>query len=358
MATTDAPFTRPPHKVESSSCGPSSSTTIRGVTLDCAESLDCYAEWDPPTTIVVDGPYGVRGFPGDPPTSDALGEWYDPYVAAWSSHALPSTTLWFWGTEVGWATVHPTLVRHGWAYNRACIWGKGVAHVAGNVNGDTIRGCPVVSEMCVQYTRDVHLETEGGVTLPMKAWLRAEWQRSGLPLSRSNEAAGVKDAATRKWFTQSWLWYFPPPGSLERLARYAETHGRPTDRPYFSLDGTTPLTADSWSRMRAKWNHVHGLTNVWHEGAVRGAERVKVGYTAVHGNQKPLALIERIIHATSDPGDVVWDPFAGLATVGVACMNLDRRCFGAEHTPEVYDTAVERLIAADVDLDARLFDER
>jgi len=330
------------------------SETIRGVTLDCAESLDRYAHWDAPTAIVVDGPYGVRGFPGDPPTPEDLGDWYEPYVAAWTRYSMPSTTLWFWGTEVGWATVHPTLLRHGWAYNRACVWDKGVAHVAGNVNGDTIRGFPVVSEMCVQYTRDVHLDHEG-TPLPMKAWLRAEWQRSGLPLSRSNEAAGVKDAATRKWFTQSWLWYFPPPESMERLARYAAEHGAPTDRPYFSLDEVTPLTADAWSRMRAKWNHVHGLTNVWQEGAVRGAERLKVGSAALHGNQKPLSLIERIIAATTDPGDVVWDPFAGLATVGVAAMNLDRRCFGAEHSPEVYAAAVDRLRAADVDLDARLF---
>lgn len=33
-----------------------------------------------------------------------------------------------------------------------------------------------------------------------------EWQRAGLPLYKANEACGVKNAATRKYLTQDWLW--------------------------------------------------------------------------------------------------------------------------------------------------------
>ena len=64
------------------------------VRLYKADVLTLYEKWDRPTVIVVDGPYGIKGFPGDPPTVDALCEWYEPHVEAWSRFALPSATMW------------------------------------------------------------------------------------------------------------------------------------------------------------------------------------------------------------------------------------------------------------------------
>src|SRR5262249_13316574 len=102
--------------------------------LALGDALEHYEEWPTPTVIVSDGAYGVAGFPGDPPTHETLGAWYAPHVAAWSKWAAPSTTLWFWGTEIGWATVHPLLAQSGWEYRNCHVWNKGIAHIAGNAN--------------------------------------------------------------------------------------------------------------------------------------------------------------------------------------------------------------------------------
>ncbi len=312
--------------------------------VEMADALMRYAEWPAPTVIVSDGAYGVSGFPGDPPTADRLAEWYAPHVAAWAKQALPETTLWFWGTEVGWATVHPVMVLHGWEYRACHVWDKGIAHVAGNVNGKTIRRFPVVTEVCVQYVRKVRLPTQDGQLLSLRDWLRAEWERTGMPFGKTNEASGVKNAATRKYFTKDHLWYFPPPEMMERLACYANEHGRPTEWPYFSVDGRQAVTAAQWAKMRAKWNHVHALTNVWAEPAVRGTERLKDERSKVlHTNQKPLRLIERIITASSDPGDVVWEPFGGLCSAAVASLRTGRHCRSAEIIPEFYRLAEKRI---------------
>ena len=309
-----------------------------------ADAMDCYAHWPTPTAIIVDGPYGLGKFPGDPHSPDVLPEWYAPHIAEWSKYALPETTLWFWCSEVAWAEVHPVLKIHGWKYRAAHVWDKGVGHVAGNCNGDTIRGFPVVTEVCVQYVRDVKLPDENGEPQPLKVWLRKEWQRSGLPLHKTNEACGVINAATRKYFTQCYRWYFPPPDKMVALAEYANMHGSPTDQPYFSLDGKIPLTEDQWVRMRAKWNHIHGLTNVWSEPAVRGVERIKgEGLKCLHMNQKPLKLIERIILASTDPGDIVWEPFGGLCSVAVASMRMARQCYSSEIIPDYFRTAARRV---------------
>ena len=51
---------------------------------------------------------------------------------------------------------------------------------------------------------------------------------------------------------------------------------------------------------------------------------MKSGSKSLHGNQKPVKLMERIIGASTDPGDVIWDPFGGLCSGAVAAMNLEQ----------------------------------
>ena len=319
-----------------------------GVALHHGDFLRVSADWPAPTVIIADGPYGVGSFPGDPASPELLPEWYRPHIARWSERALPETTLWFWNTEIGWASVHPTLAKHGWEYRSCQIWDKGIGHIAGNANSKTLRRFPVVTEVCAQYVRKVTVGGNGSGSgnakaMSIKQWLRSEWERSGLPLYAANAACGVKNAATRKYLTQCHLWYFPPPDAFALLADYANRYGRAEGKPYFSLDGASPATADEWSRMRAKFHCDVGITNVWSEPAVRGEERLKQGYRCVHINQKPLRLLERIILASSDPDDVVWEPFGGLCSAAIAAVNTGRRCHSAEILPEYYDAAVRRL---------------
>ena len=129
------------------------------------------------------------------------------------------------------------------------------------------------------------------------------------------------------------------------MAACCQKHGAKTNRPYFSLDGKTPPNEAEWERMRSKWNHVHGLTNVWRESPVHGAERYRVngGSGYLHANQKPLSLMERIIISCTDPGDVVWEPFGGLCSASVAAMRTERRSFGAEINSDFYNVALARL---------------
>jgi site-specific DNA-methyltransferase (adenine-specific) len=131
---------------------------------------------------------------------------------------------------------------------------------------------------------------------------------------------------------------------MERLADYANRHGLSTEWPYFSVDGRAAVTAVQWARLRAKWNHTHGITNVWTEPAVRGAERLKDESAKIlHTNQKPLRLIERALLASSDPGDIVWEPFGGLCSVAVAALRNGRHCYSAEINPGYYALAKARI---------------
>lgn len=313
-----------------------------GIHLFKGDSLDLYDQWDKPTVIMSDGPYGVNGFRGDLKTPVGLDEWYEPHIALWSKASTPQTTLWFWNTEIGWAIVHPVLEKYGWEYKTCNVWDKGMSHVAGNTNTKTLSHLPVVSEVCVQYVKRATFMWQGK-TVSMKDWLRHEWERTGLPFSKTNDACNVVNAATRKYFTKCHLWYMPPSEMFERIVEYANLHGREEGKPYFSIDGERSLTKEEWDGFRPKFNCPFGVTNVWTTAQLRGNERIKNGQKAVHLNQKPLELISRIIEMSSDKNDIVWDPFGGLFTSAVACYELQRSCFSAEITPEVFDEGRKRI---------------
>ena len=323
---------------------------LGAATLHHADALACYEEWQAPNLILSDGAYGLGLFRGEAPTPQGLPETYAPHAAAWAKYALPGTTLWFWNSELGWATVHSTLDLHGWQYEEASIWDKGIQHIAGNVNSKTIRGVPVVTELAVRYSRKATLPGPGGVHLPLKEWLRAEWRRSGLPMHQANPACGVRNAATRKYLTECHLWYFPSGEAVAAMADWCSRHGRPLgpgEKPYFSIDGVNAPSSAAWDRLRAKWTHSHGVTNVWSEPPVNGEERVRLGSgkKALHANQKPLRLMERQVLATTDPGDIVWEPFGGLCSGSVAAVRHGRQAYAAELDTEYYEAAKARLAA-------------
>lgn len=320
-----------------------------GVEIHFGPAETLYADWPAPVCLIADGPYGLSGFPGDLPTVSDLADWYRPHIGAWTKHSTAQTTLWFWNSELGWATVHPVLVEHGWEFRSCHIWDKGLGHVAGNANTATLRKFPVVTEVCVQYVLPARFPS-GGRFLSAQEWLRSEWRRSGLPYRVANDACGVRNAATRKYLTSDHLWYFPPPDLFGKLVRYANEHGGREGVPYFSLDGRRPLSSADWRRFRAKFRCSVGITNVWRHPQVSGRERIrgtrsrmKWKYRSLHGSQKPLALIEIPIEASTEPGDVVWEPFGGLCPAAFRSSASGRRCFSAEIVPEFYRAAVDRL---------------
>jgi len=316
-----------------------------GISLFNRNVMNLYDEWEEPVVIISDGAYGLKGFPGDPPTPDGLPNWYKAHIAKWSERSTPLTTLWFWNTEYGWAKVHPLLEDNGWMFKSCHIWDKGMAHAAGNSNTQNLSRLPIVTEVCVQYIRKAEFKA-GSRTLGMKEWIREEWERTGIPLSKSNEACGVNNAATRKYLTKDHLFYYPPPDAFERLVTYANRQGEPEGRPYFSIDGVRPISKEQWSRMRAKFHCPVGVTNVWREPPLHGKERFKLGSSVVHLNQKPLRLMELTIQISSDLGDMVWEPFGGLCTAAIASYRLGRRCRSAEVVPRFYELAKERLAKA------------
>ena len=79
----------------------------------------------------------------------------------------------------------------------------------------------------------------------------------------------------------------------------------------------------------------------WHISQLNSNAPERIGYPT----QKPLALLERIIKAGSNDGDVVLDPFAGCATTCVAAEQLGRQWLGIDLSVKAIELVNERLRA-------------
>lgn len=74
-----------------------------------------------------------------------------------------------------------------------------------------------------------------------------------------------------------------------------------------------------------------------------------------HPTQKPLALLDRIVKAASNPNMVILDPFCGSGTTGVAALQNGRRFIGIDSEVEYLKKfAAPRLKDAEIDVESRL----
>ena len=79
--------------------------------------------------------------------------------------------------------------------------------------------------------------------------------------------------------------------------------------------------------------------------ALRPTDVIRAARTAniSHPTEKPVKLMEVIVNWTIG---VVFDPFMGSGTTGVACANLGRKFIGIEIEPKYFDIACERIAGA------------
>ena len=83
-------------------------------------------------------------------------------------------------------------------------------------------------------------------------------------------------------------------------------------------------------------------TDTWWNTIVPTNGKEKTGYPT----QKPLAILQRIVLASSNPGEVVLDFFAGSGTVGAVCLKLGRQFILVDNNPEAIEVMKRRFAGA------------
>ncbi|MDT8897458.1 site-specific DNA-methyltransferase [Thermanaerothrix sp. 4228-RoL] len=81
----------------------------------------------------------------------------------------------------------------------------------------------------------------------------------------------------------------------------------------------------------------------WYLPTCIGNERIRINGEKAHATQKPEALLYRIILASTQPGDIILDPFFGTGTTGAVAKKLHRHFVGIERDPRYVNIARARI---------------
>ena len=103
-----------------------------------------------------------------------------------------------------------------------------------------------------------------------------------------------------------------------------------------------PNNPNQRPRLKRYLNEMPGnvVDNVWTDiPPINSQAKERIGYPT----QKPLALLERIMKASSDEGDIVLDPFCGCATACIAADKLGRKWVGIDISPKAVELVNMRL---------------
>ena len=303
----------------------------------------------------VDGPYALGKAAWDRMNIDGLADWYTPHITRLTSLMLPSSTVYLWNTAEGWARLDPVMRGLGWTFESLVTWYKPNAQAQKATDG--VRGWPDMTEVCGMYTRQGWARPGGAGQIiayaagesdrnEIRKWLYAERQRAGLrgdALEEAvNEAGGKGNMICRHSFTES-QWCLPTFDQWKALHVAWNRRGLPEGRPYLQrneharvwdvgCEADHEALRSEYEALRSEYEAARspfvlpaGVTNLWTHPQVSGAERLTgPDGQALHPCQKPLLFAERMVQASTRPGDRVLVPFGGTCRIATYLERLRR----------------------------------
>ena len=142
--------------------------------------------------------------------------------------------------------------------------------------------------------------------------------------------------------------------TIKRWAAYADENGFVSNKHFAGSSSTIIDTSDE-----TKGFYINqGIPRDWWEISANVAKgNTSEVFAGKYPTQKPEALIERIVKASSDPGDIVFDCFMGSGTTQAVAMKLGRRFIGADINLGSIQTTTKRLINVANELNEQMQDD-
>ena len=143
------------------------------------------------------------------------------------------------------------------------------------------------------------------------------------------------------WFLNDVVWVKSNPMPNFRGVRFTNAHEtliwakKSKEQKRYTFNYAAMRNLNDEKQMRSDWELP----------LCTGAERLQVNGEKAHTTQKPEALLYRVILSSSNPGDLVLDPFFGTGTTGAVAKKLGRHWLGIERDPLYIEVAQQRIDA-------------
>jgi modification methylase len=140
------------------------------------------------------------------------------------------------------------------------------------------------------------------------------------------------------WILNDVLWIKSNPMPNFRAVRFANAH----ETLIWSAKSKRSKYTFNHHAMKP-FNRGKQMRSDWELPLCTGRERIKIDGRKAHPTQKPEALLYRVLLASTNPGDVVLDPFFGTGTTGAVAKKLHREWIGIERDGTYVEIAQERI---------------
>lgn len=154
----------------------------------------------------------------------------------------------------------------------------------------------------------------------IKPFLKGRQQELGLTSKQINESLGVRSNGGGMW-------------SIYTGKNVCEQF--PTEEVWNKLSAILQFDIP-YGKIAQTFNPQMGFTDVWRDIDFYKEKRY-------HPTQKPIKLIQRLILASSNKGDLVVDPFCGCGSTQLSAIDLDRKYIGIEKDETYYNIALQRI---------------
>jgi modification methylase len=141
------------------------------------------------------------------------------------------------------------------------------------------------------------------------------------------------------WILNDCIWVKTNPMPQFRGVRFTNAHEtllwckKSQNQPRYTFNYHALKHLNEGKQMRSDWELP----------LCTGGERLRENGEKLHATQKPESLLYRVILASSNPGDIVLDPFFGTGTTGAVARRLNRRYIGIEQDERYVRAAAERI---------------
>ncbi|WOH61917.1 site-specific DNA-methyltransferase [Bradyrhizobium sp. BWC-3-1] len=187
---------------------------------------------------------------------------------------------------------------------------------------------------------------------PLRAYMDGELQRSGLDKHEVNKLMGFAPSgmASSRYFGSS-QWQLPTATHYESMRAVMRQHGDAADSlpmDYADVRAQFDALQADFDRSAAALEYLRRPfavtaetphTDLWTFAPVQP-------YAGKHPCEKPAAMLEHIITASTRPGAVVFDAFMGTGSTGIASVKLGRNFIGCEMAAHHFADSQQRIADA------------
>jgi len=283
--------------------------------MDCISGMKDKLEDESIDLIIADPPYfKVIGEKWDYKwrTEEDYIEWSKQWFSEASRVLRKGGSFYLFGYFRMLSRLLPILEECGLELRQQLILNKGMQAVSGRATKN-YKMFPNVTESILFLYKD---------SKPfVKQFLKQRQKELGLTAKEINEALGVKSNGGGMWSI------YTGKNVCKQL---------PTEELWHKLERILDFNIP-YDKLSQTYNAQLGITDVWDDINFYGEK------ARFHPTQKPLKLIERLVLASSNEGDIILDPFLGSGTTAIAAHNTGRKFIGIEKEPKYVEIARKRV---------------